>query len=205
MKYNRLGQTGLFVSEICLGTMTFSGDNYFGGAIGTLGQKDATALIARALEARDQFHRHRQCLFLRRVRKDDRPGAEGSGRQAQRCGAGDQGVRPHGRPAPTTWAPPAAISWTASAAAWSGCRPIISTFTRSIIPTRMHRRGRDHAGAGRSGAPGHGALCRRLQLGSLEDRQGQRRRRQARLDPDRNHTRSITPSPAATWNRTSCR
>ena len=23
MKYNRLGQTGLFVSEICLGTMTF--------------------------------------------------------------------------------------------------------------------------------------------------------------------------------------
>jgi aryl-alcohol dehydrogenase-like predicted oxidoreductase len=55
MKYNRLGQTGLFVSEICLGTMTFSGQNYFGGVIGTLGQKEATALIARSLEARVNF------------------------------------------------------------------------------------------------------------------------------------------------------
>ena len=55
MKYNRLGNTGLFVSEICLGTMTFSGENYFGGVIGTLGQKDATALIQRSLEARVNF------------------------------------------------------------------------------------------------------------------------------------------------------
>ena len=55
MKYNRLGQTGLFVSEICLGTMTFSGQNYFGGVIGTLNQKEATALIARSLEARVNF------------------------------------------------------------------------------------------------------------------------------------------------------
>jgi aryl-alcohol dehydrogenase-like predicted oxidoreductase len=55
MKYNRLGQTGLFVSEICLGTMTFSGENYFGGVIGTLDQKAATALIARSLEARVNF------------------------------------------------------------------------------------------------------------------------------------------------------
>jgi aryl-alcohol dehydrogenase-like predicted oxidoreductase len=55
MKYNRLGQTGLYVSEICLGTMTFSGQNYFGGVIGTLGQQEATALIARSLEARVNF------------------------------------------------------------------------------------------------------------------------------------------------------
>jgi len=55
MKYNRLGQTGLFVSEICLGTMTFSGENYFGGVIGTLDQKAATALIGRSLEARVNF------------------------------------------------------------------------------------------------------------------------------------------------------
>ena len=31
MKYNRLGRTGLFVSEICFGTMTFSGQNWLGG------------------------------------------------------------------------------------------------------------------------------------------------------------------------------
>jgi aryl-alcohol dehydrogenase-like predicted oxidoreductase len=55
VKYNRLGHTGLYVSEICLGTMTFSGQNFFGGVIGTLGQKEATALIARSLEARVNF------------------------------------------------------------------------------------------------------------------------------------------------------
>jgi aryl-alcohol dehydrogenase-like predicted oxidoreductase len=55
MKYNRLGQTGLYVSELCLGTMTFSGQNYFGGVIGTLNQTEATALIARSLEARINF------------------------------------------------------------------------------------------------------------------------------------------------------
>lgn len=55
MKYNRLGNTGLYVSEICLGTMTFSGENFFGGVIGTLGQKEATQLIARSLEARVNF------------------------------------------------------------------------------------------------------------------------------------------------------
>ena len=42
MKFNRLGRTGLFVSELCMGTWGFSGRNYFGGAIGTLQQKDAT-------------------------------------------------------------------------------------------------------------------------------------------------------------------
>lgn len=55
MKYNRLGNTGLFVSELCFGTMTFSGANWLGGAIGNLGQKDATSLIGRSLEARINF------------------------------------------------------------------------------------------------------------------------------------------------------
>jgi aryl-alcohol dehydrogenase-like predicted oxidoreductase len=55
MKYNRLGKTGLYVSEICMGTWGFSGRNYFGGAIGTLSQKEATSFIGRALEARVNF------------------------------------------------------------------------------------------------------------------------------------------------------
>src|SRR6201999_4369027 len=55
MKFNRLGQTGLFVSELCMGTWGFSGRNYFGGAIGTLQQKDATQFIGRALEAKINF------------------------------------------------------------------------------------------------------------------------------------------------------
>jgi aryl-alcohol dehydrogenase-like predicted oxidoreductase len=55
MKFNRLGHTGLYVSELCMGTWGFSGRNYFGGAIGTLSQKDATSFIGRALEAKINF------------------------------------------------------------------------------------------------------------------------------------------------------
>jgi aryl-alcohol dehydrogenase-like predicted oxidoreductase len=55
MKFNRLGQTGLYVSQLCMGTWGFSGRNYFGGAIGTLNQKEATTFIGRALEARINF------------------------------------------------------------------------------------------------------------------------------------------------------
>ena len=55
MKFNRLGHTGLYVSQLCMGTWGFSGRNYFGGAIGTLSQKEATSFIGRALEARINF------------------------------------------------------------------------------------------------------------------------------------------------------
>jgi aryl-alcohol dehydrogenase-like predicted oxidoreductase len=55
MKYNRLGHTGLLVSEICLGTMTFSGENFFGGAIGTLDQKASTALVEKSVAAGVNF------------------------------------------------------------------------------------------------------------------------------------------------------
>jgi len=55
MKFNRLGRTGLYVSELCFGTMTFSGSNWLGGVIGKLDQKAATALIGRSLEAGINF------------------------------------------------------------------------------------------------------------------------------------------------------
>jgi aryl-alcohol dehydrogenase-like predicted oxidoreductase len=58
MKYKQLGQTGLFVSEICLGTMTFTGDNKAAGmwaAIGDIGQKTATDIVKRSLEAGVNF------------------------------------------------------------------------------------------------------------------------------------------------------
>jgi len=41
MKFNRLGQTGLFVSELCLGTMTFGGSGVIGSQIGDLQQAAA--------------------------------------------------------------------------------------------------------------------------------------------------------------------
>ena len=55
MKYNRFGRTGMFVSEICFGTMTFSGEGWLGGMIGNTGQKDATHLIEKCLKAGVNF------------------------------------------------------------------------------------------------------------------------------------------------------
>ncbi|MCL2449383.1 MAG: aldo/keto reductase [Polyangiaceae bacterium] len=49
MRYNQLGRTGLFVSEICLGAMTFGGKGFW-QAIGTLGAKEVDAIVGTALE-----------------------------------------------------------------------------------------------------------------------------------------------------------
>ncbi|GJG88804.1 aldo/keto reductase [Gemmatimonadetes bacterium T265] len=54
MRYNRLGATGLFVSELCFGTMTFGGDGAY-NIVGTVQQADADALLARAVEAGVNF------------------------------------------------------------------------------------------------------------------------------------------------------
>lgn len=52
MKYHRLGTSGLLVSEICLGTMTF-GEGFFN--IATVDQAGADAMVRRALEAGVNF------------------------------------------------------------------------------------------------------------------------------------------------------
>src|SRR5229473_1495583 len=54
VKYNQLGNTGLFVSEICLGTMTFGGQGMF-KVVGEVDQKGATAIVARSFEAGVNF------------------------------------------------------------------------------------------------------------------------------------------------------
>jgi aryl-alcohol dehydrogenase-like predicted oxidoreductase len=50
-----LGRTGLFVSELCLGTMTFGGGSGIWGKIGDLQQADAERLIGQALDAGINF------------------------------------------------------------------------------------------------------------------------------------------------------
>ena len=55
MRYRPLGRTGQYVSEICLGTMTFHGGSGFWRAIGSLDQKASTALVGRAIEAGVNF------------------------------------------------------------------------------------------------------------------------------------------------------
>lgn len=55
MRYNNLGQTGLFVSQLCLGTMTFgqSGGRY--AAASGVSQPEVNAILRRAIEAGINF------------------------------------------------------------------------------------------------------------------------------------------------------
>jgi aryl-alcohol dehydrogenase-like predicted oxidoreductase len=58
MKYNQLGRTGLYVSEICLGTMTFGDVGEAAGlwkAVGQLDQPKVDAIVGRALAAGVNF------------------------------------------------------------------------------------------------------------------------------------------------------
>lgn len=60
MKYRKFGNTGLFVSELCLGTMTFGGEGSLGGQItwsqiGDLQQDAVDRMVGRALEAGINF------------------------------------------------------------------------------------------------------------------------------------------------------
>jgi aryl-alcohol dehydrogenase-like predicted oxidoreductase len=55
MRHNPLGRTGLFVSELCLGTMTFGGGEGIWTHIGALQQADAEKLIGQSLDAGINF------------------------------------------------------------------------------------------------------------------------------------------------------
>ena len=55
MRYNRLGTTGLFVSELCLGTMTFGGGEGMWRNIGALQQEEAEGLVRTAVDAGVNF------------------------------------------------------------------------------------------------------------------------------------------------------
>ena len=49
MKYNQLGKTGVLVSELCLGTMTFGGKGYW-QAIGQLPQDEVNKLVRTSVD-----------------------------------------------------------------------------------------------------------------------------------------------------------
>jgi aryl-alcohol dehydrogenase-like predicted oxidoreductase len=54
MRYNLLGQTGIYVSELCLGTMTFGGTGMY-KPIGQLSGSEAERLVGAALDAGVNF------------------------------------------------------------------------------------------------------------------------------------------------------
>lgn len=55
MKYRLLADTGVFVSELCLGAMTFGGRDGMWSVIGGLDQAAASALVHRSLDAGVNF------------------------------------------------------------------------------------------------------------------------------------------------------
>jgi aryl-alcohol dehydrogenase-like predicted oxidoreductase len=54
MRYNQLGRTGLYVSELCLGAMTFGGKGFW-EAIGKLGAKEVETLLGTSFDAGVNF------------------------------------------------------------------------------------------------------------------------------------------------------
>ena len=57
MKYNQLGRTGLYVSELCLGAMTFGGGQTGGiwGAVGSLDQAQVDQIVRKSLDGGINF------------------------------------------------------------------------------------------------------------------------------------------------------
>jgi aryl-alcohol dehydrogenase-like predicted oxidoreductase len=57
MRYNQLGNTGMFVSELCLGTMTFgaAGQNAQWGLIASLDQRGVNEIVGRSIDAGVNF------------------------------------------------------------------------------------------------------------------------------------------------------
>jgi len=55
MEYRQLGNTGVFVSRICLGAMTFGGAGSFFEVIGGLRQHDVDTLVGNSLDAGVNF------------------------------------------------------------------------------------------------------------------------------------------------------
>ncbi|MBZ4417610.1 aldo/keto reductase [Myxococcus sp. RHSTA-1-4] len=54
MNYRQLGRTGLYVSELCFGAMTFGGEGFW-KVVGTQGQAEADKLVGRSLDAGINF------------------------------------------------------------------------------------------------------------------------------------------------------
>ncbi len=55
MRHHSLGRTGLFVSELCLGTMTFGGSDGIWASMGALPQADAERLVGQAIDGGINF------------------------------------------------------------------------------------------------------------------------------------------------------
>ena len=181
MEYRQLGDSGLRVSALTLGTMTFGGKGW-AQAVGN------TDVDGREAAGRDgprrgrQPDRHRGRLLRGPVGGDPRRGARRAGattcwwrpRCACRWAAG-----------PTTPACRGTTSCAAARPACAGCGPTGSTCTRRTSGTARRRWRRRSRRSTTLVALGQGPLRRLLELHRLAADEGARRRRPARLQPVR--------------------
>jgi aryl-alcohol dehydrogenase-like predicted oxidoreductase len=133
MKYKKFGRTGLFVSEICLGTMTFGGRGEMWPIIGQLDQAAATNLLRLSVDAGINFVDTADVY------------SEGESERILGGAIKDLGIarqdviiatKARGRtgPGPTPSVSPAGTLWMRSRPVSSGSEPIISTSTRFTAP-----------------------------------------------------------------------
>ncbi len=92
MEFVRFGKTGMKVSKLCLGCMTYGSSKWRDWV---LDEEASRPFIRQALERGDQLLRHGRYLFGGRQRGSPRPGDQGI-RQARRSRDRDQGVQPMG-------------------------------------------------------------------------------------------------------------
>ena len=171
MKYNQLGNTGLFVSEICLGTMTFGGRRHSGRSSASSTRRARPAIVARSLEAGVNFLDTADVYSL------------GDSEQLTGQALKDIGVKRsdvviatkcYGRMGPG----PNDIGASRGHIMDSVSRSLerlqtdhIDLYqihaTDSVTPVEETMRALDDLDA-----PGHGALCRLLQLAGVEDHEG---------------------------------
>ena len=75
MQYTTLGNTGLVVSRLAFGAMTFTSGNQDFATVYKVGAQLANELVGRAARCGRQLLRHRRRLRGRPVRDAARPGA----------------------------------------------------------------------------------------------------------------------------------
>ena len=92
MEYVKLGRTGLEVSRICLGCMSYGGPTRRQHVVARRGREPA--VHQTRARGRHQLLRYRERLLARQQRRDPRPRAAGF-RAPRRSRRRDQGERPH--------------------------------------------------------------------------------------------------------------
>ena len=110
MEYVRLGKTGLKVSRICLGTMTYGSSKWRDWV---LDEEKARPFYKRALEKGINFFDTADMYSLGASEEVTGTGPPGL-REAGRGRGGDQGLQPHGDRTRTPPASRASTSWPVS-------------------------------------------------------------------------------------------